>query len=83
MEGESSGESEHLGLRRSFLKGDVRGMVRWQRGRYYRILDVHARPKELARGAGRGIEGRIAACRPVVVCVNGGVQRHAEQQLEQ
>jgi hypothetical protein len=26
--------------------------------------------KGLARGAGRGIEDRIAACRPVVVCVN-------------
>ena len=32
--------------------------------------------KELARGAGRGIEGRIAACRPVVVCVSDGVEAH-------
>jgi hypothetical protein len=29
--------------------------------------------KGLARGAGRGIEGRIAACRPVVVCINNGL----------
>jgi hypothetical protein len=39
--------------------------------------------KALARCAGRGIGGKIAACRPVVVCVKDGVQRHTEQQLEQ
>ena len=39
--------------------------------------------KGSARGAGRGVEGRIAACRLVVVCVNDGVQRHTEQQLVQ
>jgi hypothetical protein len=39
--------------------------------------------KGLARGTGRGIDGRIVACRPVVVCINDEVQRHTEQQLEQ
>jgi hypothetical protein len=32
--------------------------------------------KALARGTGRGIEGRIAACGSVVLCVNDGAEAH-------